>query len=1121
MLEILTGTGCDRHRAAVTRYAAHLKTARAAGRLGTGLWISPSARTHKVTFRALLEQLDGRLAAPNLHTFESFSEAILVAGGQPAVAITPSIQRLLMAHAIETVLRKGLCEGFSAVIHTQGFQKIVGDWIAELKRDETWPDEFLEASHRQRGGAGAKDKALAAIYAEYQDLLARRDWYDQEGRSWLARAAVAAGAKRPFEHIDFVILDGFVDFTWIQYELIEQFARWDADILITLPDEETAQNGTPHERAELFTLPRRTRQILLDRLSPLTKTRVLPIDSAANGASRSSGIAQITRQLFRNPRWVTPAPDAAGLEVIAAGGPHRELEIVSHQLKQWRLAGIPSEEIVVIVRSLSTDGQRWVDHLELAGVPVSTSQAVPLGTLPIVRWLRQLVELERDDWPLENLRQIISSSFFRPATVPPAMRRAMLQQLARFNISGKAALAHRFRDTPETTPIEPADSQAQRSLLAAQGLETILRQTEKLASRHSFEGWIDLWTALVGQWSPFTEDAPNDKSDRADWELLQRVLRSAAHGRATWVKPQHLQTLGEWWNEVEMCLAVERSLPPASDPARIRLMDPAQARLLDSIRCVVIVGATEQAYPASERSNCLYSHSERQNLIDAGLPLVREEDRTSEEMLLFWQLASLPREQLLITYSAMNAKGQELFGSPFVMAVCGLFSTDLKLPRHVGSLDVLPEPERCHTRRDLRLAAMQQATTGRAGWWKTGLADTIDAGAYLNMARGLPLLQARFRTPGFTEYEGMLTEPALQAHFREKFGPDHQFSVTRLETYANCPFRFWIEEVLGLAPREQTQLGTNFLLRGTALHGALATLLGSGKLALADEAELGRIFAEHVAEELRRRATGSQLGQAMARLEARIVGAWSQQFAAAQRTYLETLIRDWGGLPDTTLPEVAFGMVYDDNGELIQGPYPALEIVRDQQVVRLGGKIDRIDAHHLESGERYFSIIDYKSGGASRYRFDETAVQQGLSLQLAVYLLAVKRLRIAGDLADAWQAGFWGLRKEGLVAGLKAGRKSKEWTQLDESAIATLEDVVQQSVIELAEGIRRGEFMVDGAAKLKTPPCTSQCPAATVCRVKQQAGIARVLKKIRPQFDVAASPRPSPEASTTPPKEGS
>ena len=59
----------------------------------------------------------------------------------------------------------------------------------------------------------------------------------------------------------------------------------------------------------------------------------------------------------------------------------------------------------------------------------------------------------------------------------------------------------------------------------------------------------------------------------------------------------------------------------------------------------------------------------------------------------------------------------------------------------------------------------------------------------------------------------------------------------------------------------------------------------------------------------------------------------------------------------------------------------AFTIGEDEQVVRLFGKIDRID----RTADCYFIIYDYKTGHPPRV----SDIARGLNLQLPLYLLAV------------------------------------------------------------------------------------------------------------------------------------
>ena len=50
-------------------------------------------------------------------------------------------------------------------------------------------------------------------------------------------------------------------------------------------------------------------------------------------------------------------------------------------------------------------------------------------------------------------------------------------------------------------------------------------------------------------------------------------------------------------------------------------------------------------------------------------------------------------------------------------------------------------------------------------------------------------------------YEGMFSgDSAITGILSTKYSPDHVWSPTILETYASCPFRFFLERVIGIKP---------------------------------------------------------------------------------------------------------------------------------------------------------------------------------------------------------------------------------------------------------------------------------------------------------------------------------
>ena len=93
--------------------------------------------------------------------------------------------------------------------------------IAELKRDETEPEDFAIACRKRNS---PRDTELLSLYRRYQERLTELALYDAEGRFWAARLELEGGRRGAFDPLSLVIADGFADFTQPQYEILEHLA---------------------------------------------------------------------------------------------------------------------------------------------------------------------------------------------------------------------------------------------------------------------------------------------------------------------------------------------------------------------------------------------------------------------------------------------------------------------------------------------------------------------------------------------------------------------------------------------------------------------------------------------------------------------------------------------------------------------------------------------------------------------------------------------------------------------------------------------------------------------------------------------------------------------------------
>ena len=161
------------------------------------------------------------------------------------------------------------------------------------------------------------------------------------------------------------------------------------------------------------------------------------------------------------------------------------------------------------------------------------------------------------------------------------------------------------------------------------------------------------------------------------------------------------------------------------------------------------------------------------------------------------------------------------------------------------------------------------------------------------------------------------------------------------------------------------------------------------------------------------------------------------------------------GRPTPHQFEVAFG------GETRE--FPFLEIGRGSRVVRLRGKIDRIDVVDGPLG-RGFRVIDYKSGSGP----STSDVIAARMLQLPLYAMAVERLGLAEEGLVMSDVGYWALRDKGYrpIA-------FQDWPQ----AQAAIESYVGELVARLRQGIFVVDSQIDG--------CEGFCEFRAICRIRQ------------------------------------
>jgi ATP-dependent helicase/nuclease subunit B len=1060
---------------------------------GQAVWITPTVRSRRELSRRLLDESLRACLAPNIFTFDSFAERLLHTAGSQVARLSPVARRMLGRSLIDEARAAGTLSYFAPIAETSGFLDSFLSFVSELKRDEIWPEQF-EKNCRQRGWL-PRDAELSFLYRRYQDRLNEFALYDAEGKFWSARAALGDGQRGAFGHLTLVVIDGFADFTQPQYEIIEHLSKFADRVLISLPCE------NPRLRSDLFAKSAAAFEEINRNGQAAVTWLQTPIDPIENAVATFRHIAQ---HLFDNPRTAPKLDTATGLEIVESAGPNGEARVIAERVRALLLEGVPADQIVIAVRGSDEESTILRETLAAAGIPHDGTVRLPFARTPVARAMLCMLRNELADWDFESLCTLLRLNQFRPSwpslrapqSVDVTIRLLRKRKLG----SGRLQILHRLLMDVETANSAdgPADSSVALGLLRQLSIAT-----EGLRQPASFAGWVDRIVSLsdeLGIGRPARPGAPStaesdtelDARDAEDWERLKDVLYEAAQTLSLLGDKREFD-LGEFVRRLQDILDSQEFAAEPKLRGGVRILDAADVRNLE-VPHLFLAGLSDASFPRSRPDDCLYSQNERRNHARQRSTATIGSSPHQDEMLLFYSIVTRARQSLTLSYPAVNASGQPLFPSPYVTALRSLFQPASLRVTAYTELDPVPSPERAMTETDLRLVATEEVRSERPALFRLLAERPNSEAAARSVIASSDMAAARFEQSGFSPYEGMLQRGANVRQMEKNFHRDLQFSATQLEMYAYCPFRFLLSQVLKIEPQPAIETAIDARERGVTLHRILKLLHtpASEKNASAADnpsgAQISALLRQLAERHLSAPEECTPFERAIATVERQFTEMFAEWYAVQWDAYHEALGQGWDTAASPRFVELPFGDVPLRG----QAPHPHAQpfatFGKGAELVRVQGQIDRIDVGRRGT-ETAFAVVDYKTRQGQRFELKD--VREGLALQLAIYVAAIRQSKLLGPDAGLFQLLYWNLTRDGCVLALK-GNKAKRWEPVDPSALAEIEQTLHDLLPRMAGGIRHAEFPVRSADE----HCTGWCPYSTVCRVTQVRSVTEERQKI-------------------------
>ena len=870
-------------------------------------------------------------------------------GGEPQHILDEGGQILVIHRAVETSAPD--LKVFGADRMRAELPERLLSAIKEFKTMNITPEALGLMAERVAKPLADKLRDLSLIFSAYNAILSTYG-ADREDRLTRLADVIFDSTAGDTGHIFF---DGFSDFTAQESRVVEELMRKGAQITVCL-------TLAPGDDGEAFAIPRRTEE-QLRRLAAAygVVTEAIVVERPAGTVADE--LAFLEENLFGYAPAVFSGKCGA-ITVNSARSRYEECEFAASKVWELVRAGYRWRDIGVMARDWEGYGRLCESVFENYGVPYFSGGRTDISDSPPAALIDAALDIAVSGWEYRSVFRYLKTGL----AYPEADDCALLENYAiRWNIRGTMWL--RDWTLPPSGSGAEDGAEALRKLNELRGMITkpITALSDGIRRAGSVEGKI---RALYD----FLEETELPDRLMAKMQLLEKrgEKRLAGEYSQIWdIIVNAMEQMSGIPGDSEIGGVEFRKLfslilsrydvgviPVSLD--RTALGGIAMSRRRD-LKCLIILGATDESMPMLAGGGGILSDSEREELlrIGAGMPGGLEE-RLYREMNMLYSTFTLPSRELIISYPGAGG-ARPSFIIKRINEMFGTAETETDRDEYMTSAE-----SPCY---ELATMAGEKGGSRKAAaareYFSEGGGDAAkrlaEAGAILNAGRGNLSSAAAERLYG--------RKPAL--------------SASRVEKYYSCPYSYFLHN--GLRLNKRRAAGFDAPEAGVFMHyvleGVSREIMETTGFKNADK---------ELCDELITRYSGRYVSEALHDFEgagARYIYLF-KRLAEDARFVVADMLDE---LKDSDFEPLDFELRFDDAFD---------KPGSNADAFNMSGVVDRVDGY-VSDGKTYLRVIDYKTGNT---KFSLADVLHGRKMQMLIYLFALQKTgeaRYGGEIIPA------------------------------------------------------------------------------------------------------------------------